>query len=255
MIWKFIFVINICIMVYSCSNYHYAVVSQYVPLNTEKGELTANINLRNLQLGYSLANNFAIHALMYADIIYDSVENGRGFFSADDYINTYYRNSNNVMLGGSYFMNRYKFIFELLGGAGIGSTHYRNYTRGESEYWTRPYHFSMYSKNIICYVQPDIGFKFCKYVNLGLSGKLTLMTYKIIDRTLELGDYSDPSNTDRILLYNNTVNQYFFEPALTIRTGLEKIKFQTQFISAFSLNNPDFELSRLKIILSFFVCL
>ena len=50
-------ILLIFIMLTGCSGYYYTASPHYVPLNSEKRELKANIGLYNLQAGYTISNH------------------------------------------------------------------------------------------------------------------------------------------------------------------------------------------------------
>src|SRR4051812_39472283 len=50
---------------FGCTGYQYIASPSYVPFNTKKGDLKANISYNHVQLGYSLTNHFSLFATGY----------------------------------------------------------------------------------------------------------------------------------------------------------------------------------------------
>src|SRR5688500_12949123 len=59
---KFGIILSVSIFLMGCSGYQYVASPRFVPLNEKKGELTANLYLSGLQVGYAFTNKFSVFA-------------------------------------------------------------------------------------------------------------------------------------------------------------------------------------------------
>jgi hypothetical protein len=82
-------------------------------------------------------------------------------------------------------------------------------------------------------IQPAFGFKF-KSFEAALSSRMVRLEYKNIRGYLLYG------GIDQVDLLKNKNSHYLFEPAISLKTGWENIKFQLQYGRSFNLTNPNF---------------
>ena len=57
--------VAIALLMMGCTGYQYVSSPRYVPLNETKGEVTANVHLSAVQLGYAFTNNFSVFATAF----------------------------------------------------------------------------------------------------------------------------------------------------------------------------------------------
>ncbi len=206
----------------SCSPKYYTANTQNVPLISEKGEtnltLSGNGNQVEFQGAYGVGSNIAIQANagLFIPSDLDNGDGGSGkFFEA----------------GVGYFTPvAENFVFELYGLAGTGSVENHLPSTADASPGTE----GDISANIFRYgIQPNFGYK-SKYFSAAVSSRFVNLRYSNI-----VGDliYNGESAAD--YLRENDSN-FLIEPALTIRAGLEKIKFQFQFGYSFNVTNEDF---------------
>jgi hypothetical protein len=99
---------------------------------------------------------------------------------------------------------------------------------------TNPTTTGVISANVLRYgIQPNFGFK-SKYFSAAISSRIVNLNYSNID-----GDLVYDGMSQRVYLDDNKSN-FLFEPALTLRGGLERIKFQLQIGHSFNLSNSEF---------------
>jgi hypothetical protein len=189
---------------------------------SEKGEVNLSVsgngNQVEFQGAYAAGEHFAFQG------------NG-GLFIPKDLENGDGGSGKFIELGAGYFTPvSEKFVFELYGLVGTGSV--ENDMRSRAT--TNPTTTGVISANIFRYgIQPNFGFK-SKYFSAALSSRIVNLTYSNID-----GDLIYDGTSQRNYLSDNNSN-FLFEPALTLRAGVEKIKFQLQIGHSFNLSNEDF---------------
>ncbi len=205
-----------------CSPKYYTTNTQNVPLISEKGEtnltLSGNGNQVEFQGAIGVSKSIAIQANagLFIPPDLDNGDGGSGkFFEA----------------GVGYFKPVTEhFVFELYGLAGTGSV--ENHLPSTSD--TSPGTEGDISANIFRYgIQPNFGYK-SKYFSAAVSSRFVNLRYSNIDGDLI---YDNESAVD-YLRENNS--HFLIEPALTIRAGLDKIKFQLQFGYSWNVTNEDF---------------
>ncbi len=201
----------------SCSPKYYTPNTQNVPLISEKGEtnltLSGNGNQVEFQGAYGITENIAIQAngglFIPADL--DNGNGGSGKF---------------IEFGAGYFKPvTEKLIFETYGILGFGNfeNHISDVAGGDI------------SANILRVgIQPSLGFK-SKYFSAALSSRFVNLMYSKIEGNLI---YEGLGQVD--YLKDNSSN-FLVEPAITLRTGFEKVKLQLQYGYSINVSKNDFK--------------
>lgn len=228
------------IILSSCSQYYYTPNSENVPLLTKKNEVAAAINFYppsdggvgiEFQTAYAAGNHVAIQI------------NGGGGSGSDnstvpDIIGGGNGSTTDASGGGGYFEGgvgyflpfgpRKRFVFESYG---IFSLGWMNTT------YTSPSQFngngSIKAGMTRLAIQPSIGYK-AKHFEIALSLRAGDVSY-----SNESGDHVlDQKNQLDYLKQNK--NQFFVEPALTLKVGGPSIKGQLQIGSSTDETSRDF---------------
>ncbi|HMJ67929.1 MAG TPA: hypothetical protein VK508_03500 [Cyclobacteriaceae bacterium] len=205
-----------------CNPKYYSPNTQNVPLLSEKGEvnlsLSGNTNQAEFQGAYAAGEHFALQA------------NG-GLFIPKDLDNGDGGSGKFIEVGAGYFTPvSERFVFELYGLAGTGSV--ENDLRSRAT--TNPPTTGVISANVFRYgIQPNFGFK-SKYFSAAVSSRIVNLNYSNID-----GDLVFEGANQRAYLNDNKSN-FLFEPALTLKAGVEKLRFQLQIGHSFNLSNENF---------------
>lgn len=218
---KVMMVVTVCALS-ACSPKYYSANSQNVPLISHQGEtnltLSGSPNQVEFEGAYGVGKNMAV------------IANG-GFFIPADEDNGNGGSGKLIELGAGYFKEvRPHWIFESYGLVGFGSM--ENHL--PSTTGSNPQTKGDISANILRLgVQPNFGYK-SKYFSAAVSSRFVNLSYNNIKGDLI---YNGESQTD--YLQKNSSN-FLIEPALTLRGGLEKLKFQLQFGYSFNLSNSNF---------------
>lgn len=213
--------LGVCLM--SCSPKYYAPSTQNVPLISKKGEtnltLAFNPNQVGFQGAYGLTKNIAINV------------NG-GLFFPSDLDNGDGGSGQFIEVGGGYFKAvADDLVFEGYGIIGFGAVE----NHFPSSVSTYPQSDGKLSANILIIgIQPDFGYK-SKYFSAGISTRFVNLIYGNIKGNLVYSGYNQQED-----LANHS-SSFLFEPAITLRGGPEKVKFQLQFGYSYNLSNPGFK--------------
>ena len=245
---NFVFLL-ILITLSSCSGYYYTASPHHVPLNTGKGELKTNIGINSLQAGYTISNHLSLFTTGYyrykaTNISFETMlgkENSGDDIHADK--------SYEINLGGSYFYNYNKLVFEVLFGAGIGNLEFEHVI----DLYEADYEFNLNSQKYNIFIQPNIGIKFNEHISLNLSTKFSQQHLYNIKTDLVWGDYTNEAISDDYFFNKSNANLYFIEPGLTFQFGGERVKMQTQIIPVFNLSETYIRYRELSLNLSLFV--
>ncbi len=212
----------VALIAIGCNPKYYSPNTQNVPLLSEKGEvnlsLSGNANQAEFQGAYAAGEHFALQA------------NG-GLFIPKDLENGDGGSGKFIEAGAGYFTPvSERFVFELYGLLGTGNV--ENDLRSRAT--TNPPTTGVISASVFRYgIQPNFGFK-SKYFSAAVSSRIVSLNYSNID-----GDLVFDGMNQRTYLSDNSTN-FLFEPALTLRAGIEKLKFQLQIGRSFNLSNEDF---------------
>lgn len=223
---KLLTLAGIAAILSACSPKYYSPDTQNVPLISTKSEknltFSGNGNMIEFQGAMGVSDNIAIKA------------NGSFFIPADE------DNGNGgsgriIEVGGGYYtpINQ-NFVFETYGIVGFGSV--KNHF--ESDGSTNPQTLGDLSANVVRYgIQPNFGFK-SKNFEAAISSRIVNLNYSNIKGDLKY------QNNDQIAYLESNKSNFLIEPALTLRAGFEKLKFQAQVGHSFNLSNNDFRQDR-----------
>lgn len=215
-------IIAIVIVAFGCSPKYYSPNTQNVPLLSKKGEidlsLAGNGNQVEFQGAFAAGEHFALQA------------NG-GLFVPEDLDNGDGGSGKFIELGGGYYTPvAERFVFEVYGLLGSGSV--ENNLRSRAT--TNPATSGNITASLFrAGIQPNFGFK-SKYFTAAISSRIAHLTYSKIDGDLIF----EGANQEDYLRDNNS--NLLVEPALTLKGGLERIKFQLQIGHSFNLSNENF---------------
>jgi len=206
-----------------CSPKFYSPNTENVPLITERGQLSLNVNGGGGgQIGFQGAVGVTDAIAVQANaglFIPGEEDNGNG-------------GSGNFVEGGVGFYRPIgeNFVFETYGLFGFGRFENHLYSTA-SQY---PGTSGDMSGNLLRYgLQPNFGFV-TKYFTVAVSSRLVLLDYYNVDGNLTYQDM------DQVAYLRDNRSSFLVEPALTIRGGLEKVKLQFQIGSSFNVTNSDF---------------
>lgn len=144
------------ILLSGCSGYQYVASPRYVPLNEKQGELTVNIHLSGLQVGYAFSNKFSVFTTGY--MRFPTVETGNPFIGKDGQSHRK-GDSREINFGLSHFGKKDKFIYEVLIGGGFGDMTFESDHRGAKNREMN-YQFNMQADRSNLFIQPNLGYKF-----------------------------------------------------------------------------------------------
>lgn len=206
----------------ACSPKFYSPNMQNIPLMEEKGQAQimggGNGSHIDLQGAYAFTDHVAAQ-LNTALFVPPNLNNGNGgsgmFIEAGP---GYYRTMNDL------------WVFETYGLFGYGS--FENHLPSTvSDY---PNTTGDISGQLIRYgIQPAIGFS-TRYFSAAISSRVAMLSYFDVSGNLTY------DNTDQVKYLRNHSDNLLFEPAITIRGGLDFVKLQMQLGRSFNLVNPGF---------------
>ena len=217
---RFLILLLIAISVISCSPNYYIPNSHNVPLLSEKGEFAATAAARegqaDIQATYAVGDHVGIMA--NSAFFFPKEKDGNGgsgrYFEA----------------GAGYFtpVSSNGFIFETYGLLGVGSME-NHFTSSDDQNNRGRIEAQLFRAG----VQPAIGYK-SEYFSAAISTRLAYLNYSSVEGDLIF------DQTDQIRYLQDHNNHLLFEPALTLRGGLEKIKLQLQIGTSINLSHSDF---------------
>lgn len=240
--------LSLFMLICGCTGYEYVSVPHYVPLNTEKGELNANVSLFNFQIGYAFANHFSIFSAgnyRNGGLVTGSDGKPVRIFDSQDYYND---KASEFDVGLSYFKKYKIFVFEVLGGAGTGRLEYEH-TRD----LVNDYQFNLNTDRYNFFVQPDVGILIGSHLAMGGSAKFSQYICNHIKTEVIQGDNDKNIASDNYFIGKKTTNLYFFEPAFTIRGGFSNFKVQAQVMDVMNWTNSKINFRNPNIFVSFSV--
>ena len=221
-----------------CTVYEYVPNSLNAPLFQEKNEVKGNLSLFNYQLGYSFTNHFAITANYFwnqksRNGWWDRVSQKEG---ANVDIKNY--TTHDFEVAGGYYLNKNSVCLEFFGGFGYGKILY-DHSIAQRNPYPIDYNYILKANPLKLYLQTDFGYKLKPNLDIALSVKIMDYQYKNINNTIT--GYNDNIDKPYDLQLENRENNhlYFIQPAFTIRTGKENIKFQAQVGLSKCLNYRD----------------
>ena len=214
---------SISIVIYSCSPKYYVPNTQNVPLLKAKGQtnltLCGNTNQIEFQGAYGLSNHLGLMA------------NG-GFYVPKNLDNGNGGSGKLGEAGFGYFtpVNEH-FIFETYGLFAAGS--FENHLPSTvSSYPGTMGNISASISRIS--IQPNFAYT-SKYFSIAVSARFASLNYSNIKGDLIF------DNKNQIDYLRNDKSAILFEPALTIRGGIEKVKLQLQLLASNNLTDATFK--------------
>ncbi len=215
---KLIFLVIIYLLIFNACSV-YTPNSVHMPLFTEKGQVSAGVHANqglNLQGAYAITDHVGVMAN------YMRVNN-----EVDTDETTREGNGNLTEIGLGYFTETgSKTVFELYGGAGIGDVDItKSIPSGSSR--------TFYTKATRIFFQPSFGYVSPNF-EIGLSGRMAFVNYRDIESSYTAEDLAADHFVDI-----DSPTWIFFEPALTIRGGIENLKVQLQVGKSFKLNKEE----------------
>lgn len=207
---------------FSCNPRYYMPNTHNVPLLTQKGE--TNITASGAEGQYEL---HAAHAVSNSISI---MANG-GLFKPNEMDNGDRGSGNFVELGGGYYKPfKNNLVLETFGVLGFGSMENRFPSTVDANPGTK----GDISANIFRYgLQANFGYK-TKYFEAAVSARILNLLYNNIKGDLIYG------GENQVAYLKDNKSNFLFEPALTLRGGLEKVKLQLQLGGSLNLTNDDF---------------
>jgi hypothetical protein len=237
----------------SCAGYQYVASPQYVPLNTKKDDLKANVFYNYAQVGYSVTNHFSMFITGYyrngGSTIFEKMaaKEGDGADSYDD-------KSHEVNLGASYFTTSKLFTYEIHVGGGGGKIYYQH-TKDLRDLYKAEFNADKFN----IFIQPSISYKipnsFGDYFQFGAFTKIAAHRYYNIKDNSEFGQYLNKSDIDKEDLYfsnSRTREFYFAEPGLCLRAGGKWIKGNATLSFPVNLSGDDIRYRKTNLYLSVF---
>ena len=222
---KLIYLIGICTAIFllSCNPKYYSPNTQNVPLITQQGETCLNVsgsgNQLEFQGAYGINDKFAIK-LNGGLFIPKDLDNGNG-------------GSGNFIEGGFGYFKPFSnnLVFETYGIVGLGSM--ENHLPGSST--TTPPTEGDISANIYRFgLQPNFGYK-TTYFEAAVSSRIVSLNYSGVEGDLIF------DSVDQVKYLEDNNSKFLIEPAITLRGGIEKIKFQLQLGYSLNVSDSDFK--------------
>lgn len=209
--------IFIALLLNGCIHSYYLPNSHNVPLLTEKKDARVSLAIyQGVQKGFEFQGSYAFagNLGLMGSAMTTTGQNSYGASSM-----------NYFDLGAGYFkpLNPH-FVFEAYGGLGFG---YAKNTFENSSY--NEAHFNKF------FVQPSIGYK-SRILDLALSWRLASLNFTSVVNTGQVGG----SDLTDIQFIQNNSGSMLSEPAVTLRTGYDKVKLQMQYGWSFNMSHPEF---------------
>ncbi len=210
------------VMATGCSPTFYVPNTQNVPLIESKGQtnlsLAGNSNQYEFQGAYGITQSLAVQLngglMVPAEL--DNGNRGSGKF---------------LEAGAGYYKSLSKnLLFEGYGLVGIG-----NFLNNMPSTLTAyPGTTGKLSANLLRVgIQPALSLHW-KWFSLSGSFRLASLSYSNIEGSLWF------DNADQVAFLTDNKSTLIFEPAITIKAGLERVKLQIQLAKCWNLSNPDF---------------
>jgi hypothetical protein len=209
------FLLLVSLLIYGCTSYQYIPSPHFVPLNENKGELKGGLSVFSLQGGYSFSNHLSVFASGY----YKPEALSNLHISFFDY-KMRSEISYNADLGLSFFANTKYFNYEVLLGSEIGYVCYSN-----TYNWADKYEFVLNAGKYNLFVQPDIGKKLNKNLEMGLVSRFSRVIYYGIRTSLNDSEIYPLEPADEYFMGKRETDFLFAEPGLFFKGGWKYIKF------------------------------
>lgn len=194
-----------------CTHKYFYPLTPNIPMHSAAGELTLSGNYTfndridgvEGQLAYAATD----HLGLIGNFIYVK--------GVEDKVNDY-GSGKMGEAGIGYFTNKGKLHLAVYAGGGIGDQYHR-YRSDTVGYYEADMNFNR------IFIQPSIGYK-SRIFEGAFTTRFSRLDYSKV--TSDIDPVLDPYNYDIVNLLDADRPYYLFEPALTIRIGSERIKFQ-----------------------------
>ncbi len=218
---KYLFALGTIVFMASCSPVYYIPNTHNVPAMSEQGEFVGAVagttDRADIMAAYAISDNIGVLANASLFFPKDN-EDGNG-------------GSGQIFEGGiGYFtpIGDNDFLFETYGILGMGKVenHYSTTSSGETG-------GKLEAGLFRAAIQPALSYK-RKYFSASVSTRFSYLNYTSVKGDLL---YQGANQID----YLNDVNsQVLFEPAFTLRAGIEQVKLQAQIGTSLNLSHNDF---------------
>ena len=234
----------------SCMGYQHIATPQYVPFNSKKSDLTANLSLRYAQVGYAVGNHISVFATGYMRDTDVSPIDLETFGAKESSGNSDYDDSSyEINAGTSFFKDTPKLNYEIHVGAGGGKSYYSHVIdEGSTDYF-----FELHAHRASVFVQPSFSYKIPKltrYFQLGTFTKIAL--YKYYDLDIK-SNVSTPHRYDKPFKNRDYRDLYFIEPGACFRVGAKWIMANAMFSIPINLEGNTIRYRELNIYVSVFL--
>lgn len=230
---KLVLLSTVVVLLVACSPVYYAPSTQHVPLLTEEEEFT----VAGGYSGSSSADGATINSAYAFDSNWALMANGSIFLAGDSKDNSSTGSGGHLEAGAGYFTEvSDKLVFETYGLIGFGGMNNR-FPLTVQDY---PETTGEIKANVLSLaLQPSFGFK-SKYFEAAISFRTGMVNYSNIRGSLMMqNEDQDAVGSQQEYLEDNKSN-FLFEPALTIRGGLEFLKLEAQTGGSLNLTNQEF---------------
>jgi hypothetical protein len=215
--------ILVVVFLSGCTGYQYIASPAYVPLNTKKGDLKANLSYAYAQVGYTVSDHFSLFATGYR-------RRGGTFINFESWgtkegggANEYKDHSAEINAGGSYFTTHKNFNYEVHIGGGAGEVYYWHKKDVELNY-----EVTLNARKGNAFIQPSLSYtlplrRIQDYLQFGAFTKFTACKYYDLDvyRNITSGP-ADPE--DAYFMNRDYRDLYFVEPGICVRGGSKWVK-------------------------------
>jgi hypothetical protein len=236
----------------SCTGYQYIASPQYVPFNSTKGELKANLSHNHAQVGYAVGNHVSVFATGYK-------RGGGTFINFEKWgkegsgANTYADNSHEINVGTSYFQPGKWLIYELQAGGGFGKVFYHH----DKDLYEDSYVVNMNASKWDIFIQPSMAIRLPLRIpdsfQFGVFTKFVCDQYYDIKVTSSLPHTYAVDKQDLYFLNRNSRNLYFAEPGVCVRSGSKGFMGNAIISRPLNLDANNVRVRPINIYLSFFL--
>ncbi|MBX7151997.1 hypothetical protein K1X84_10180 [bacterium] len=209
------------IFIIGCSPVYYVPSTLNVPLLQKKNDGNVSFQIGDhraeLQGAYAMHNNFGlmVNGFFIKPSEDKDGDGGKGSF---------------IEAGIGYFRQAQPLVFEIYGLTGYGQLE-NHFPSTLQDY---PYTTGKIKARLIRYsVQPSTGVR-TKFFDMAVAIRLSLLHYYDINGNLIFEDQN------QIQYLRDRSNQFIVDPAIMIRAGYERVKFQLQLGKSYNMTNPDF---------------
>jgi hypothetical protein len=219
---KTLFVLGIGLSIVGCNPIYYSPNTQNVLIAPAAGDLTAAAaydgNRAEVQASYAINDALALQV------------NG-GLYEPDDLDNGDGGSGRFLEVGAGYFSPiGDAFFWEVIGLLGVGS--FENHFPSTVD--SNPGTTGEISADLVRFgIQPALGYR-SRYIDAAVSSRILRMSFREVEGSL-LYD-----GEDQTALLEEGLGYLLFEPAVTVRAGLDRVKLQLQAGRSFNLTDSDF---------------